>query len=594
MNMPPDQPSGAPSPNAADAGVTPRPRARRFNIVVGAPQDTDTGATTRAPLPGPNSAAAADVEDGFGPLPFLRAAGGSGAAAPAAAGDAGAGTPAPDAPVSTAERAAIAAENVAPQQLRLARRLAQKRGFAAQDDAEAVVRLRRAGIDPFGREAILALNDPAPTAPPAGTSGQGAAVGAQVGGAAVLGGLPVRRPDPPGPPATAAPVPQNAAAEVLTMQRDIVRRRRIRSMLLMLRLLFFVGLPTTLAGYYYAVVATPIFASNTEMLIQMAEPTTPGGGGLLGGSAIATVQDSVAMQGYLESREAMLRLDAEHGFRAAFSDPMMDPIQRLAPEASIEETYKSYRKQVRISFDPTEGLIRMEVRAPSATLAADWSAALIRYAEEQVDNLSRRLRDDQMSGARASYDAAEAAMRAAQDRVITLQERYDVMSGDAEASLITQRISALEQQLLDDRIGLEELRANTTPNQARIAPILRRITVLEAEIARLRARLTGAVAGPDGAGGMSLARVQGELMVAQSDMDMRKALLGEALRQMEAARVEANRQVRYLSVSVSPLVADQAVYPRAVENTAVAGLILLGVYLMLALTTAVLREQVAG
>lgn len=569
------KPSSAPEGDAQRAP-------RRYNIIVNRPAETQSpDAKTGAADP----AAASDVDDGFGPAPF-----------PTAGHTPPHGTPPPpEGAVSQAELSAVAAEGLRPQSLRMARRLALKRGLAANSDAEAVIRLRRAGIDPFSREPILPEDAPAPAQP----GGK-----AEAADTAPTPGLPARRPDAP-PPAQPLPQPSDAAAEVMAMRAEIVRRRRIRAALLVLRLAFFVLLPTLLAGYYFARVATPLFASNTEMIIQMAESGAgaSSSAGLFTGSAVATVQDSVAVQGYLESREAMLRLDSEHGFRTAFAAASVDPIQRLAPDASTEEAYRTYQRSIRISFDPTEGLIRMEVRAPSAQLAATWSRALISYAEEQVDNLSRRLRDDRMAGARESYAQAEAAMQAAQARVIALQERYNVLSGDAEASLVTSRISSLEDQLLADRIGLAELQANATPNQARIAPIERRMAVLEAEIARLRARLTGAgapsggpgtEAGATGLGAMSLARVQGELMVAQSDMETRKALLGQALQQMEAARIEASRQVRYLSVSVAPLEADEAIYPRVIENTALVALILMGVYLMLALTAAVLREQVTG
>jgi capsular polysaccharide transport system permease protein len=63
---------------------------------------------------------------------------------------------------------------------------------------------------------------------------------------------------------------------------------------------------------------------------------------------------------------------------------------------------------------------------------------------------------------------------------------------------------------------------------------------------------------------------------------------------METARIEANRQVRYLSLSVSPVPPDEATYPRAFESTVVALLVFAGIYLMLSMTAAILREQVTG
>ena len=73
----------------------------------------------------------------------------------------------------------------------------------------------------------------------------------------------------------------------------------------------------------------------------------------------------------------------------------------------------------------------------------------------------------------------------------------------------------------------------------------------------------------------------------------RQRLLAAAAAQMEAARIEANKQVRYLSLSVAPVAPDEATYPKAFQNTLVAFLIFSGIYLMLSLTASILREQVS-
>ena len=70
---------------------------------------------------------------------------------------------------------------------------------------------------------------------------------------------------------------------------------------------------------------------------------------------------------------------------------------------------------MKIAYDPTEGIIKMEVIAADPQVSAAFSEALIRYAEEQVDQLTQRLREDQMKGARESYcrRRAKGACRAA-------------------------------------------------------------------------------------------------------------------------------------------------------------------------------------
>ena len=71
-------------------------------------------------------------------------------------------------------------------------------------------------------------------------------------------------------------------------------------------------------------------------------------------------------------------------------------------------------------------------------------------------------------------------------------------------------------------------------------------------------------------------------------------MLGEIWMPAPTSRIEANRQVRYLSLSVSPIPPDEPTYPRAFENTLVTMLIMLGIYLMVSMTASILREQVSS
>jgi capsular polysaccharide transport system permease protein len=82
--------------------------------------------------------------------------------------------------------------------------------------------------------------------------------------------------------------------------------------------------------------------------------------------------------------------------------------------------------------------------------------------------------------------------------------------------------------------------------------------------------------------------------MAEVDLETRTMMMQESLQSMEAARIEAMRQVRFLSIGVAPIPPDEPTYPRVFENTLITLLILSAVYLLVSLTAAVLREQVSN
>jgi len=480
-----------------------------------------------------------------------------------------------------AEIEAIRSEGLTGRQLRMAQRVAQRHGIRASTGLEAVRLLRAQGVDPFEPSTLLEI------VRDKGAEGREVATTAQPQ-------LPkaYRQAQPPALTPQPGSGGDDREIEVSRIQKDIARRRRRRMTLLAVRLLVFVGLPTLITAWYFYAIATPLYATNSEFVVQQADAQPSGGGigGILGGGGVmGGLQDNVTVQSFLLSREAMHRLDQEQGFKAYFQQDFIDPLRRLDPDATDESAFRLYQDVVNVGYDPTEGIIRMEVVAADPQTSATFARALVGYAEERVDQLTQRVRENQMGDAMDSVGAAQEQMNTAQLHVLELQQRYQVLSSEVEVTLLTQQITGLETQLNQEMLSLADLQANARPNQARLAQAERRIATLQTQIADLRGALT-----QGNADGTSLAQVQRELLMAESDVATRQMLLAQAMQQLEAARIEANRQVRYLSLGVSPVAQDEPAYPRAFENTALAFLIFAGLYLMISMTSAILREQVTG
>ncbi|MBE0453630.1 capsule biosynthesis protein [Roseovarius autotrophicus] len=472
----------------------------------------------------------------------------------------------------------IRREGLTGRELRLARRAAQKHGLAPTSDFDAVRLLRARGIDPFQRSGILEL-----VAGNEAADWQQAAPRVQLPQTvpAQAHNLPVRDISPS----------ERRASEIVAIQRDISRRRRRKLALLMSRLLAFVILPTFLAGYYFSSMATPMYASNSAFLILSADSGGAGGRGGLGGllpSQFATGQDAIATQEYLESKDAMLRLDEEQGFRAHFSAPGIDVIQRLDPNASNEAVYKLYRRHVKIGYDPTEGVMRMEVIAADPETSLRFNQQLIAYAEERVDELSRDKRNDAVKIAAESLEQAKAERRAAQERLVALQEGT-ILDPEGEIAGIRSLINSVELQLQEKELVLSIQLNNARPNTARVTALQSEITVLRAELERQKRRLTEATEGDS-----SLASKTAAIQMAQADLATADMVLQSALESMRMSETEANKQVRYLTVSARPVPPQEASYPKVFENTVLAFLIFSGIYLMVSLTASILREQVTS
>ncbi|MGR3528160.1 MAG: capsule biosynthesis protein, partial [Sulfitobacter sp.] len=446
---------------------------------------------------------------------------------------------------------AIRREGLTGRQLRMARRVAQKHGLAPTSDFDAVRLLRAEGIDPFQRSNMLEL-----VVPQEKGSGSTALTKGRIQ-------LPQTVPSGGGNlPSTEVNPMDRRMREIADIQRDITKRRRRKMALLMVRLAFFVGLPTVMGGYYFNSIATPMYATDSQFLIIQNEGT--GGLGPLGGllpTQFANSADSIATQSYLQSKDAMLRLDKDVGFISHFSDPKIDPIQRLDVGASNEAAYKFYKKNVKIGYDPTEGMIRMEVIAADPQTATQFSEHLLTYAEERVNALSQQKREDGMRDAREAYEQTVKKRRDAQEALIKLQVENGV-DPEAVIASIRAQISNYETLLLEKELELAALMDNPRPNRAKVDGVQGDVRRISNQLDRLNERMNSATAGSN-----SLAQQAVSLQLAQADLAAADMALQASQTQMEQARTEANRQVRYLTVAVRPVPSQAPSYPRKFENT---------------------------
>ena len=456
-----------------------------------------------------------------------------------------------DQPTAREEIESIKRENLTGRQLRIARRMAQRHNLSPTSDLDAVRLLRRQGIDPFGKQDMPnVLNSVEPEG--------------EVAAANVALPATVRKKKN----AVSDHRPQvidddSRQREVRKIQKELVKRRRKRLAVLFVKLACYVMLPTILAGYYFYKVATPMYATYTEFVIQSADaPGVAGAAGLFKGSPLETVTDSITIQGYLTSRDAMLRLDEEPGFRKLFQGEKVDVLQRLEEDATNEDAYKVYKKRVIIGFDPTEGVIKMEVITPSPESSRSISNQLIKYAEERVDRLTERLRGDQMKGAREIYEEAEANMDSAFDELANLQRQAKTITPQSEQGLVYQQIGQLEGQITEKQLELSRLQNNTRPNVTKVRVLKDEIALLQGKVDEKRAQISQ---GSQDSG--SLVDINAELSKAEGKLLVRQKLVANAMQNLESARVEATRQTRYISMGVSPVTPDKASYPRAFENT---------------------------
>jgi capsular polysaccharide transport system permease protein len=168
-----------------------------------------------------------------------------------------------------------------------------------------------------------------------------------------------------------------------------------------------------------------------------------------------------------------------------------------------------------------------------------------------------------------------------------LQQELAVIDSKSAVASIQHQIMGLEQEVDQMEKSLAIHMENARPNTSKVNALKTSIRINKDLIEAKQAELTQTTGGAD-----SLASKNARMIVAEADYQTREMMVQAAVQSVEAARVAADRQARYLATSVAPVRPEDPSYPRKFENTLLSFLIFGGVYLIMSLTASILREQV--
>jgi capsular polysaccharide transport system permease protein len=378
-------------------------------------------------------------------------------------------------------------------------------------------------------------------------------------------------PAEPGPQALPAPgAPDQAGSGPAAPQDARPRPQARRRKILAWSAIACVVLPTVLAGLYYGLIAADQYAVETRFAVRGT--TASGGSDLLGvfsglsGSG-STVSDSYILIDFMQSRELLDKLEAKIGIRRIYSRPEADYLSRFDASLSSEEFLKYWRKMIKAGFDSSSQIVAVEVRAFTADDAKQVAAAILELNEDLINELSARARKDAVTHAEQDVKrmedrlkATRSALRAFRD----IQQEFDPVKNAESRFTIVAR---LEGELSKAKTRLASLRSFMAADAPSVTVLESEIRALERQVEEERAKL--------GKGGEAEQRGQeslGSLVASFEELLVEREFAEKAyvsaLASLERARVEADRQQRYLASVVRPMLPQEALYPKRLLATA--------------------------
>jgi capsular polysaccharide transport system permease protein len=339
--------------------------------------------------------------------------------------------------------------------------------------------------------------------------------------------------------------------------------RRQKRPWLILSFVIAVILPTLAGAVYFALIAADRYAVTTGFALRgLAPPAAIDGIAALTGmvGSGGTGADTAMIVQFLHSRDLVDRVQAQLDLRAIYTHPTADPAMRLPSDASAERLLRHWQKMTSPRLDSGSGLITVEVQAFTPGEARAIAAAILAETTALIGRLSETARADAIRFAEAEVARAEDRLRQAIEA--QRDSRADLRTFDPVSSLQGDlaTLAGMEAQLSDLRTRIAAA-AGLSPDAPALLALQRQAAALQDQIASRNAAAGQSGAPPPMAAQLAAAeRLEMEKQFAQT-------LYGSALASLEQARVAADRQSRYLAIFAPPVLPEQAIYPRRLENS---------------------------
>ena len=472
--------------------------------------------------------------------------------------------------------------NYSAAQLRNARRKARKLGLNPKNGAEAIALLTERGV--AIDDAEVSIVDNVSKQPPV-TTGSAAPASSVPNTSGPTPNLPAQQGNKNNAPAVITKEQRNA--EIAKLQAKISKKRNHKLRQMLRRFFMYVVIPTFAYTYYLFNVATPLYASNSHLSIQSASSTSISKG-IFAGTALGGQGDSIKVQNYMESRDTFKKLEAVFDFPAIFMGENIDRFARVPKDASEEARYKVFKKYVISQYDTTEQLLRIEVKAPDPETTVTVAKYIIKFAEESMDRETEIIRNDELSNAKNSLEKSEEDLRLAQEKLNQIQTQQQTFSPTADAQASIAIISQQRTLLNEKEIDLSRMLENSAPNQARVNALKGEIASLKNNIDSLNEDGLAA----DG-NGKSLAQLDQEMQVATAEVTAKVGALEAQRGVYRAAETRAFDKGQYLTTSLPPTASFEPIYPRKLWAAFASFIIFFGLYIFVAMTVDVIKEQVS-
>lgn len=353
---------------------------------------------------------------------------------------------------------------------------------------------------------------------------------------------------------------------------------------ILLFILFFI-VPLFTVIIYEVVFATDRYHSDSSIIITQEQGAVPTLDLSVIGLPSGNVDtDALVVQEFIHSLDMLQYLEGQLKIREHFSQPGIDWLSALPVNASLEKFHKYVSGYLTSDYDNAAKIIHVHAQAFDREFSQSMLKAVIARSQEFIDKLNARVTGEQMLFFEKQLGLSEQRMREVRDEILKFQRDHKLLTTDSEAAFIMGNITDLERLLTSKQADLSSKLTELSITSPAIQSLKLDIASIQKQIAREKERLSGG-------SGQGLNELDSQFRALQLNLEFVTNIYKSNLAQLEQARIEAIRRLKFLVVVTQPTLADSSQYPNRLYIIGSAAMVLLMLYFIVALIVAIIREH---
>lgn len=361
------------------------------------------------------------------------------------------------------------------------------------------------------------------------------------------------------------------------------------------RVLFYsvVIIPFVISLAYFVVFSLSRYESTAQVVVKQLDDqvssSLPALALLSGSNDPISQEYSLYLTAFITSNNMLSVLDKNMDWSAKYAGHLRDPLYYLPKDATLEEKLKFYNRIVHADFDSTTGILTIRAEAFSPEIAHETVQKIVTESQKFIDDISHQMAVEKIKIATKELQPATEQYQNARAALIAFQDEHQILDANAASQSVVGIVNTLQEQIVTEKTNLTILRRNLGRNAPQIQQAEGRLRALENQLTQEIKKSTMATA--QGSKNNALNKMNARYQQLLVNAAVAEEFYKTSLSVMESSKYEAMKNSRILIPIVTPVLAQEAAYPRTIYNLITILIVLLFIYGVLRFVIASIKDH---